>query len=906
MRWTAALLLAAASLASAKAQTPYLHAPAINEYSKHDPAGTTIIPNGRMLRPVGRHVPVGRWPHGLVVSPDGATVFVASDEVGQLITKLDAPEPSVATVWPTIGDSQKKSNAGGAAFSPDGKTLYWSSGETGAVYAFDVATCQKTAEISLNVPVGGKEYADSFAMDVQLSADGDYLYCADVTNFRVAVIDTKEKKVVGSARVGRYPYALAVAGKKVYVANIGMFEYSPIPEPSSKDYDRRGLTYPPYGVPSKEAREGVEVEGRKIPGLGDPNVPESFSVWGVDVSDAAKPRVIAKVKTGLLVGVPSENGKTVGGSAPNFLVIRGQSLYVSNGNNDMIERIDLSTGKIVDKLRIRPCAAAAKLRGVGPSGLVLSKDGTKLYVAESGINAIAVLQAQPLKVLGHIPTAWYPYRVTLGPDGQSLLTICFKGFGNGPSGGANRPTDPFMSMKGVFSIVPLPKASELPALTQRVLQYNGLVDRSADRARMASPVVPTTPGKRSEQIKYVVFITKENHTYDTVFDRIPGANDDPSLLRWGLKQKISADKQPTLEEAPVMTNHNALARQFTVSDNFHMEPEASGVGHRWLVGVQPNNFCQMTYTLGWGFSAKSTAPGRRASFGSNGSIAPEDYPEAGAMWEHLARFGVPFRNYGEGFEFAGVDEGEDEWKTGAREVVNIPMSKVLFDNTCREFPIFNMNIPDQYRADWFAKDFTERFLSGKHPMPPFINIAICNDHGSGTRPDKGYPYLASWMADNDLALGRIVDFLSHTKYWKNMVIFVTEDDAGGEPDHVDAQRSVLLAIGPWVKRGYVSHRHTTIPSMHRTMYQILGLPALSMVDGLANDFSDCFTTKPDYTPYTHVSVDPRIFDPMKAKDPKDPDYRKARLEPSIPLDDPDEMERILEAGSRGSTAATPR
>ena len=142
-----------------------------------------------------------------------------------------------------------------------------------------------------------------------------------------------------------------------------------------------------------------------------------------------------------------------------------------------------------------------------------------------------------------------------------------------------------------------------------------------------------------------------------------------------------------------MTNHNALARQFTISDNFYMEPEASGVGHRWLVGVQPDNFCQMLYTLGWSFKLGSTAPGRRASFGSNGSIALEDYPEAGSMWEHLAHYGVPFRNYGEGFEFADVKEDEGEHRTGAREVVNIPMSKVLYDNTCREFPIFNMNIP---------------------------------------------------------------------------------------------------------------------------------------------------------------------------------------------------------------------
>ncbi len=469
--------------------------------------------------------------------------------------------------------------------------------------------------------------------------------------------------------------------------------------------------------------------------------------------------------------------------------------------------------------------------------------------------------------------------------------ICFRGFGNGPSAGASVSKSPYAGMKGVFTTVTVPTQSQLVALTREVLTNNGMVDASADRAQLSSPVVPTEPGKQSEQVKYVVFITKENHTFDAVFDRVPGAKHDPSLIQWGYHQKVSAPGQPTLDDVAIMTNHNALARQFTVSDNFYMMPEGSGVGHRWLVGVEPNNFCQMLYTLGWEPMLNTSALGRHASFDSNGSIAPEDYPEAGAMWEHLARHKLSFRNYGEGFEFAGVGEDENQGKTGAREVVNIPMSKVLFDNTCFDFPIFNMNIPDQYRADWFEQDFTKLFLGGKSkkPMPRFINIAICNDHGDDPKPAKGYPYRASWMADNDLALGRIVEFLSHTPYWKNMAIFVTQDDSGGEPDHVDAQRSVLLAISPWIKRGYVSHRHTTILSMHRTLYQILGLPPLNLHDALANDLSDCFTTKPDFTPYTHTPIDARIFDPRKAKDPKDPDYKAARLLPSIRRDGPETL-----------------
>ena len=887
--------------APAFAAPPYLHAPSVETYAKHDPDGLTILSNGRYLKPAGRHLPVARFPYGLAMSRDGNTLFVASDGVGQIITGWQTAKPEVALIYPPTyqrpgGERGKPTNAGGVDFSPDGRTLYWSSGETGAIYLFDVASRQKLAEVSLNTEVGGCKYDGSYAVDVKVSVDGKCLYCADVANFRVVVVDAERRQAVGSVPVGRYPYALAVVGSMVYAANIGLFEYSPILPPTDQRFDQRGLTFPPYGYPSPEARDGVEFEGRKIPGLGEPNVPESFSVWGVDVAHPQAPKVISHLKTGLLVGAPADNGKTVGGSAPNFLATHGEVLFVSNGNNDMIERVDLAKNQIVAKQRLVPSPLVARVRGVSPSGMVVSPDGKRLYVAELGINAIAVLETKTLAVLGHIPTAWYPYRVALSPDGQALVCICFRGFGNGPNAGKEIPKSDFLGLRGVISILQIPSNEALRETTEQVLANNGMVDHSEDRAAMASPIIPPVPGQASKEIKFVVFIAKENHTYDTIFDRIPGAKHDPSLLRWGLHQTIQGAGQPTLEDVGVMVNHDALARQFTVSDNFYMEPEASGVGHRWLVGVQPNNLMQMTYSVGWSFKKNSTASGRRYE-GTAFSLIPEDYPEAGSMWEHLARNGIRFRNYGEGFGFSGAHEAE-EHPTGAREEVNIPMPKVLYDNTCRKFPTLNLNIPDQYRAHWFMKDVWQRFLQGWRRFPSFVNISLCNDHGAAPRPEKGYPYVASWMTDNDLALGRIVEFLSHTPYWKNMVIFVTQDDSGGEADHVDAQRSVLLVISPWAKRAYVSHRHTTILSLHRTLYEIRGLPPLNMFDALANDFSDCFTTQPDYHPYQCVPVDSRIFDPEKAKDPNDPDYGKARQLPSFPLDDPDEMEKVLRRGEK--------
>ena len=902
IRLSLGLILAMPPRYARSETTPYLHAPSVDTYARHDPSGLTVLPDGRFLKPVGRHFPVARWPHGLAMSRDGESLFVASSGVGQFIRGWCGLAPVIQEFKPPAkGRRRHRANSGAADFSADGQRLYWSSGDDGSIYIYETGSCRLAGEIPLNVEVAGRKYADSFAVDLKTSRDGRYLYCADVANFRVVVIDTARSQVCGSVPVGRYPYALALAGDQLYAANIGLFEYSPVPPPKDKRFDPRGITIPPFGFPSRQARDGVEFEGRFIPGLGEPNVPDSFSVWGVDVSDPAHPTVSTRLKTGLLLGAPSDQGKTVGGSAPDFLAANGDSVFVSNGNNDTLERLDLRQRRIVAKERLVPSPLVALLRGVSPAGLALSPDGRRLYAAELGINAIAVLDAGDLRVLGHIPTAWYPYRLAVSPDGRHLACICFRGFGNGPNAGRQRPQNEFLGMRGVLSIMEVPPDDALKEMTARVLAYNGIVDNEADRPMMSSPVIPTRPGQPSKEIRYVVFIAKENHTYDTIFDHIPGANDDPSLLRWGLHQTIRADGQPTLHDVPVMVNHNALARQFTVSDNFYMQPEASGVGHRWLVGVQPNNLMQMNYTVGWAFKKDSSAPGRRYSMDSNGSLMPDDYPEAGAMWHHLARHGVRFRNYGEGFELPGVVEDADESPTGAREVVNVPMPEVLYANTCFGFPIFNLNIPDQYRAHWFMKDVESRYR-GFRPFPSFLNIALCSDHGTDPRPNKGYPYVASWMADNDLALGRIVEFLSHTRYWKHLAIFVTQDDAGGEPDHVNAQRSVLLLISPWARHAYVSHRHTTIVSMHRTLYEIFGLPPLNMFDALANDFADCFTTTPDFRPYRCRPVDPRVFDPEKAKDPKDPDYGAARRTPSVERDDDDEMEKVLRLGQPAPAA----
>ena len=220
------LLLAAAGPTRVRA-AGYLHAPSVDSYAKHDPAGLTILSNGRFLKPAGQAFPVAHWPHGLVMSRDGEMLFVASAGSGKIFKNWCSADPTTLEIKPPAkGPKRNRFNTGGADFSPDGRWLYWSGGEEGKVYLFDTAQGQLVMEIPLNVAVTGREYEDSFAVDLKISKDGRYLLCADVTNFRVVVVDTEQRKVAGSVQVGRYPYALAIEGDRLYVANIGLFEYS--------------------------------------------------------------------------------------------------------------------------------------------------------------------------------------------------------------------------------------------------------------------------------------------------------------------------------------------------------------------------------------------------------------------------------------------------------------------------------------------------------------------------------------------------------------------------------------------------------------------------------------------------------------------------------------------------------
>jgi hypothetical protein len=398
--------------------------------------------------------------------------------------------------------------------------------------------------------------------------------------------------------------------------------------------------------------------------------------------------------------------------------------------------------------------------------------------------------------------------------------------------------------------------------------------------------IPLIPGKESEEIKYVVFITKENHTFDGIFGGLKGSVSEPDYAEYGRNGWIREKGKE--ERVPIMPNHINLAEKWAISDNFYMEPQASGDGHRWLVGVYPSYWTTRVFYSGWNFAPNNEVKGRLTSMGSNGSQIPEDYLENGSMWEHFDRAGITFRNYGEGYEFPAQAEPNNPPRSGSYLVVNHPLNKVLWENTDWGYPMYNTNIPDIARVEWFKEDIEKNFRAKGKPLPRFMNLTLCNDHGDRARPNDGYPFVCSYMADNDLALGRLVEYLSQQPEWKNMAIFVTQDDPGGDNDMIDRHRSFVLAISPYAKKGYVSKDHTSIMSILKTIYLIFGMGPNNQFDALATDLRDMFTAEPDFASYVHENSDPRVFVDKDAYNPNDPSWasKKKYMQPGVRMDDP--------------------
>ena len=338
----------------------------------------------------------------------------------------------------------------------------------------------------------------------------------------------------------------------------------------------------------------------------------------------------------------------------------------------------------------------------------------------------------------------------------------------------------------------------------------------------------------------------------------------------------------------VTPNHHALALGWSFSDNFYADSEVSVDGHHWLVGAYPDAWTETSfrasYADGRDFRFPTTAPGRLSLAEGNSSVHPEEQPEGGTIWHHLARHGVCVPQLRGGLRTGGRGRREGLQAHRRRFLINVPMPDPLYRNTSRDYPVFNMNIPDQYRATQFIHEIEEKYVKGGEPFPHFIYIHLPERSHDRAAPAGRLPIRSFLRGGQRLRAGAhrgvsianaVVARDGHLRHRGRRT---------GRRDHIDAHRTVFMGIGPYFKRNYVSHVNTSFPGMLKTIFRLLGLPPLNLFDAVASDLSDCFTNTPDFEGYRVRKEDPRIFDPAAAREPLDP-------RPSIKMDDPAEVGR---------------
>ena len=499
-------------------------------------------------------------------------------------------------------------------------------------------------------------------------------------------------------------------------------------------------------------------------------------------------------------------------------------LYVANTNQDSVSVIDTRENKVLRAIPLQPFAQ--RVAGIAPTALALASDGRKLFVACGGINAVAQVDTASGRIDGLIPTAWYPNGLALSPDGKFLAVSALLGAG---SGWRDAPGKRFVhAYRGSVAVLELPDAAQLAAYTTAVAENNHLplTAPAAPSGKAAAPkAVPVRSGDPS-LIEHVVYIVKENRTYDQVFGDLGRGDGDPSLAIYGRE---------------ITPNHRALALRYVVLDNFYASGAVSADGHQWLTQAFVVDYLERAFA-GWP---------RSYPYAGGDPLA---YAASGFLWDHAARHGKSVRIYGE-YADPRYRPPQASWADFYRDLENDPphitveaRSQVepLNRYLDRRYPPFHMGIPDQWRVRQFLREFREFERTGN--LPNLLILMLPADHGASTRP--GFPTPRAMVADNDLALGEIVEAVSHSRFWPRSVILVTEDDAQNGVDHVDGHRTVALLIGPHVRRGGIvdstAYNHVNLV---RTLEEILGLPPMNKFDAAAHSMRPLFTFRPDPAPY---------------------------------------------------------
>ena len=742
--------------------------------------GGYLLPNGWTVTPVGKQVELSDLPLNIIV--DGDKAFVATSGFNRHALSVVDLQTAKVTDEATV----RQSWYGLARDAATGR-IWWAGGGHGQLHAFNL----KDGKLNQSSPKEGIGITEGIRLPTIDPTAG----------FRSGVLLEKGSKTLISLDINK-GLALRVdaeTGKTVRSSTIGGRPYDVIASPNGKL---------------------------------------------LLVSDWAGKRIILLDPETLTLA-----GSIAVGDHPNQMVPhpKDNRVFVACASSNKVCVIDALRGVVVEEIHTALFPRAPE--GSTPCALALDPAGKTLFVACADNNAIAVLDVEPREdgkpasaVKGFIPTGWYPTSVAVTPDGKHLLVGVGKGNQSKPNPrytaeqkkatekdevrSAARKLMPYpyigTTLSGSLSIIAMPDEAKLKEFTARVYRNCPYSDSQLTTAPSArKTAIPTKLGDKSP-IEHVIYIIKENRTYDQVFSDIERGNRDPSLLMFGRK---------------ITPNHHKLAEEFVLLDNLYCNGQVSRDGHPWSTGAYHTDYIARDWHLTYS---------RRKGVDDDdeGDLSN---PPSGYLWDACKRAGLSYRSYGEYGKRVSEPDGS------ARMEGRVPGLVGHFSPTFGLLPkgAGKRPVRDTDKVDSFLKEFSEYEKNGD--LPRFIIMSLGEDHTSGTSPGAFTP--EACVASNDLALGRLVDAVSKSKYWPKTAIFVIEDDAQNGPDHVDAHRTIGLVVSPYVRRKHLDSTQYATVSMIRTMELILGLPPLSQYDAAARPMFESFTDKADATPFNHVPAE---------------------------------------------------
>jgi DNA-binding beta-propeller fold protein YncE len=748
-----------------------------------------ILPSGRLVTPAGTSIVTGMNSLGVVLSPDGRYAIASNDDEreaparsaldpdasgGYSLTVIDTARMVAVTHYRAPGETFFSGLAAVRdARDPAQTLLFAAGGASNAVYVFGLDQAGRlTPDARHTIAIPGPPdaaFADrgiSFPSTLLASADGRRVYVVSAGGESVATIDVATRRLLAAPRrVGYAPYGMAIAGSRLLVTNEGLMRYGLLPAiMPSPEFDR-----PPS----------------------DPQNASSLSLLTLDANGALAGPADALPMDGAPDGL-----RLVGGAHPTAIVTTADGAYafVAMTNVDRIATVALGATPHV--------AGGTELRlfdrgpyGTQPTALALSHDASRLYVALSGLNAIAVIDARdPLHLhrLGLIPTGWAPSALALSADDRSLYVTNQKGLGHdadyvgNPAAGAD--------------------AGAVWSTLQRI-ELAGVKLADTTRAALgATRNVVAMPPALPHVLHNVVLIVEGDQNYDEVLGDLGSGPGAPSFTLFG---------------AAATPNLHALAHRFGVAGN--MFAEAGENAQDILAGGVASAYTERM----------SGVRDARRPLGF-ASEDPEDAPRLGTVFHELARHNLSFRDYGGFLDVSGT--------TPAGYSQNVPAPSVLAGRVDLNYPAWSSRLPDALRAAEFVRDFGA--LSAAHRQPRFTYVAL----PAGADGPQGMPSEAA-IAEEDRALGTIVDFLSHLPSWRTTVVFVVPAGARMGRDHIDASRTFALVVSPFVKHGFIGMRHLSTASVLKTVDRLFAFPPLSLGDLLADDMGDFFADRPDLRPY---------------------------------------------------------